>query len=77
MNETIRSNLTGHIYRNDESINIVNVAQAAFYMENNLMPLDIYPSKDYKTKKPIMVFTFNKEETKPLFDQWCNRTIYE
>lgn len=73
MNEKIRSNLTGHTYRNDSSIRIVNPIQAAFYMENGLMPLDIYPSKDYKTQKPIVVFIFNKEDTKPIFDKWCSK----
>ena len=71
MNETIRSNLTGHYFKKKDSVFIVNVTQAAFYMENGLIPLDVYPSKDYKTKKPIVVFAFNREETKPLFDKWC------
>ena len=33
----------------------------------------IYSSKDYKTQKPIVVFIFNKEESKPIFDIWCNK----
>lgn len=73
MNEMIRSNLTGHNYRKKEAIFIVNPTQAAFYMENDLMPIDMYSSKDYKTQKPIVVFAFNREKTKPLFDKWCNR----
>jgi len=39
-------------------------------MNNNIMPLDIYVSRDFDTGKPIMVFIFDKRQTKPLYEKW-------
>lgn len=73
MEQWIRSVLTGRMYSNDETLRIVNIAQATFYMQNGLLPVDIYPSKDFKTGKDILVFIFNRADSKPLFDQWCKQ----
>ena len=60
-------------YDEHDAIRIVNPKQAAFYWSNGLKPLTIYPSKDYTTDEPILVFVFKKSETKDLFSEWCER----
>ena len=60
-------------YAPGDLIKIVNSTQAAFYWLNGLAPLDSYPSRDFKTKKPVMVFVFRRNETKELFDLWCKQ----
>lgn len=60
-------------YDEKDAIRIVNPKQAAFYWGRGLQPISIYPSKDYVTEEPILVFIFKKSATKDLFAEWCNR----
>ena len=39
------------------------------------MPIDIYPSQDFKTGKPMLVYLFIREDTKELYDKWCKREV--
>lgn len=64
------STLTGKRYDEKDSVRIVNTSQAAFYWYNNVKPLSIYPSKDLKTGKPILVFIFSISQTKDLYEKW-------
>ncbi len=60
-------------YDENDAIRIVNPKQAAFYWNKGLQPLTIYPSKDYTTDEPILVFVFKKSASKELFTEWCER----
>lgn len=60
-------------YAAGDLIKILNSTQAAFYWLNGISPLDNYPSKDYKTGKPVMVYVFKRSDTKDVFDLWCKQ----
>lgn len=67
------SKVTGKTYDIFSIIRIPNPKQAAFYCSKGLEIQDIELSEDRKTKDPILVFYFIKEETKEPFDEWCRR----
>ena len=67
------SKVTGKTYDIFGIIRILNPKQAAFYCSRGLEIQDIEVSEDRKTKDPILVFYFVKEDTKELFDEWCRR----
>lgn len=67
------STTTGKTYDIWSVIRILNPRQAAFYVSRGLEIQDIELSEDRKTKEPILVFFFNKEETKEPYDEWCSR----
>lgn len=50
---------------NREVVRIVNQKQAELYIKNGLEPIRVYWNK-------ILVFVFDKEKSKPLFDKWRN-----
>lgn len=62
----------GKPYNTSETIRIVNSAQGAAYWANGIVPLDIFPSRDYETGKPIIVFVFNRAETQEVYEKWQN-----
>jgi len=66
-------NLSKKEYNPYRTIRILNPLQAAVYWNNGLIPLDIYPSKDFKTQKPIIIYVFDKEATKEIWDIWCRK----
>lgn len=70
MAEIIKSALTGKNYNLAHTVRLLNAKQCAFYIENSVMPVDIYVSKDYITGKPMLVFLFDKSETRELYAQW-------
>lgn len=70
--EFMTSGLTGKEYCPNDVIRIVNVYQATLYWTFGLEPLEIYPSRDFKTGKPILVFLFDKEKSQELYKKWCN-----
>lgn len=70
MGEIVRSKLTNKEYDIKNIVRIINIYQSTYYMNNNIMPLDIYVSRDFETGKPIMVFIFDKRQTKPLYEKW-------
>ena len=73
MKETMQSDRTGITYIPADSIRILNIKQAGFYMENSATLLDVYPSKDFKTGDDIVVFVFDKKETFDLYRKWMDR----
>ena len=78
MAEIIKSALTGKEYNLATTIRLINIQQSCFYITNGVMPVDIYVSKDFNTNKPILVFLFNREQTKPLYAEWlANRPSKE
>lgn len=60
-------------YDEKDAIRIVNPKQAAFYWSKGLQPISIYPSKDYTTEEPLLVFIFKRSATKDLYSEWCTR----
>ena len=71
MKETVISNTTGKEYYPSDCVRIVNAIQAATYAIHGATLYDVYPSRDFKTNKPIWVFIFNREESRQLYDKWC------
>lgn len=69
----IESNFRGIKYDPKETIRLLNVKQSCFYWENGCKPVDIYLSRDIKTQHSVLVFIFNKQETKDtgVYDAWC------
>lgn len=67
------SKITGRYFNVFETVRILNIAQATYYIENDSFPLDVYASKDLKTERPVLVFVFAREDTKELYDSWCAR----
>lgn len=70
MAEMIKSALTGKEYNLSHVVRIINIYQSIFYCSSGIMPVDIYVSKDFNSGKPILVFLFDKKETKELYAQW-------
>lgn len=76
--ETLRySRLTGRYFNIFGTVRILNTAQATFYMSNDVFPLDVYVSKDFKNNRNVLVFLFSRDETKDLYDEWCSRVGQE
>lgn len=70
-----RSTVTGKSYDIFKTVKILNIQQACSYMENEVFPVDIKISIDNKTKKKCLVFYFDREESKDVYDKWCNYTL--
>ena len=70
-----RSALSGEKYDvfDTDIIHILNIYQAAYYVENGCPILDVQLSNDRITGKPVLVFCFRRSSTKPLFDKWCKQ----
>ena len=62
-------------YYASKAIRILDPYQAACYWENGLEPLDIYSSRNIRTNKPVIVFVFAREASKPLYDLWCEKQL--
>lgn len=73
--ETMHSDLTGKDYHLSQIVRIVNQKQALFYWISGVTPVDIYPSLDYKTNKPIFVYLYVRSDTTDLYDKWCKREV--
>lgn len=71
----VKSKFTGKSYDPDKSCRILNMAQLAFYMANEVVLLDLYVSKDYKTKKPILVGVVDKVDSYNAYQLWCDRKL--
>ena len=69
-----RSAITGKKYDVfDGVITIINPLQAAYYVSQGVDILDVQLSSDRKTGKPILTYLFKRDETKEVFDSWCNQ----
>lgn len=69
----VKSNFTGKHYDPNKSCKILNMQQLAFYMENGVELLDLFVSKDYKTKKPILVGVVDKVDSYEFYQLWCDK----
>lgn len=68
----VKSHISQDEYNLFSCVKIVNIQQACAYMENGIYPVDIKPSIDTKTNKRCVVFLFDKNESKEVYDKWCN-----
>lgn len=68
----VKSNFTGKTYDPSKSCKILNMQQLAFYMSNEVELLDLFVSKDYKTKKPILVGVVDKVASYEAYKLWCD-----
>ena len=70
----VKSNFTGREYETKKVIRILNAQQAAAYIKHGIELLDLWLSKD-KDGKPILVFIFDREESKDVYDMWCKHEL--
>ena len=70
-----RSALSGEKYDvfDKDILHIVNVYQAAYYVDFGIPILDVQLSADRKTGKPMLIFLFRRSDTKLAFDAWCRQ----
>ena len=71
----IKARFSNIEYKAKDCVKILNPFQAALYWCNGVEPVEIYPSRDYETGKPLIVYVFKKSETKEVFDLWCKKEL--
>ncbi len=67
------SKITGRTYELFSQVRILNIKQSIFYLRNGVVLNDIEISEDRKTHEPVMVFLFNREDTRDAYDRWCKQ----
>lgn len=75
MKQNEHKGLKSIAYNVSETIRIIGHTQIAAYWLNGVIPLEIYPSRDFNTGKPILVGVFYKEDTKEVFDKWVKHEL--
>lgn len=70
MKEQVYSQCMKKYYCPADCIRIVNGLQAATYWINGCIPEDIYSSRDVRTNKPVIVYVFDRDKSKPFYDLW-------
>jgi len=58
-------------------VKILNYKQACFYVSQGVRLRDIKLSYSEKTKEPLFVYYFYREDTKEAYDKWCNNNRKE
>jgi hypothetical protein len=71
----IKSNIGNLEYDSHDAIRIINQKQWMFYVDSGLYPIDLYPSYDEKTDRKKMVFVFERNKTKELYQRWCDYDV--
>lgn len=51
-------------------VRVVNPSQMSFYLENDVIPEDIYITKNFKTNRDMVVMIFDRTATSELYKQW-------
>lgn len=74
MNE-VTSDVTGKVYDPSKVVRILNQLQACKYIKHNCLPLDIYPSIDFKTGQDVLVYIFDREQSRDLYSAWCDHKL--
>lgn len=54
--------------RNDNEVRVVSIVQAKAYIKNGLQPLRIEADD-------ILVFVFDREKSRPLYNLWKDRKL--
>ena len=63
------SELTNMNYQIEKTVKIVNTRQAGLYIKHKIPLVDLFWSKN------ALVFVFNREESKEVYDLWCKREL--
>lgn len=63
------SNISCNKYKTENTVKIVNTRQAGLYIKNNIPLVDLFWSQN------TLVFVFNREESKGVYDLWCKREL--
>lgn len=71
----VKSNFTGKSYDPNKCCRILNMMQLAAYMDYGVELLDLYVSKDYKTKKPILIGVVDRENSYDAYQLWCEHKL--
>lgn len=66
------STVTGKKYNIFDTVKILNLNQCIFYMQNEFYPEDIKITINDKGNK-CLVFYYNKELTKSIYEEWQNQ----
>lgn len=66
-----KSLILGKEYNFFNTVKIKNLNQAAAYIEAGIFPVDIRVCRNEQDKRMI-VYYFDKDESKEVFDKWCN-----
>lgn len=69
------SEITGKKYLPKNVVRILNIQQVIAYLKYGVELLDIYPSTDYETNRPLLVYLFDREKSKEAYDLWCKREL--
>ena len=69
------SKVTGKSFYWSDVVRLLNAQQVAFYLSKNIELLDVYPSKDKDTDKPLLVFVFDRKASREAYDLWCKRKL--
>lgn len=75
MKDLVKSEVTGKTYDPARCVRILNSLQACKYIKAQCLPLDIYTSIDQKTGQDVLVFLFDRNESKDLYTAWCNHEL--
>lgn len=75
MKDLVKSEVTGKTYDPARCVRILNSLQACKYIKAQCFPLDIYTSIDQKTGQDVLVFLFDRNESKDLYTAWCNHEL--
>lgn len=67
-----KSNLGDFLYDTRDVVRIKNPKQRDLYLMNGIMPKDIYTSIDEKTEEKILIYIFEKKDTREAYEKWCN-----
>lgn len=73
----VKSNVTGKTYSSLNVVRIVNPKQAAAYMYHGALLVDVYSSYDPDKDSHVLVYLFNREDTRELYRKWCNHELGE
>ena len=68
------STVTGKTYDVLSTVKILNLLQVASYMDNGLFPVDIKVSQD-ENRRRCLVFYFDKEGSREVYDKWCKHEL--
>ena len=66
------SKITRKTYPLSDAMRILNIRQALFYLKKGIELYDIYPSEDFNTGDPVLVFIFSFAQSKEAYEEWKN-----
>lgn len=73
--ELVVPRIKGMPYDPNKVVRILNTQQTAAYLKYGAELLDVYQSIDVKTGAPLLVYIFDRDKTKNLYDLWCKHKL--